>query len=143
MTAAAHYAAVKARLVSGAISVEGVARTDSQGRYVLGRYVILTGGAAEELFGDRQGKRHVADDNAEYDYHLRHVATSVEDVLDLIDATNELLTDWVPTISGRRCSAMIYPPSQNPDIQVETSVRPPLFYADTEWTLRSTFTSGS
>jgi hypothetical protein len=140
----AHYDAVKARLEEH-IALDGkvfdTARVDADGAYVRANYLILFGGAPAEFGGDRQARRQVADDNAVFDYMLRAVGISAEAVRLLLEAAAVQFTAWIPEIPGRRCSAMHYP-AQTPAMRTETSVKPPLLYADAEWVLRSNFVNG-
>ncbi len=140
----AHYDAMHDRLEarpSLANKVDDTARLNANGEYIRTNYIILFGGAPAETGGDRQARSQIRNDNAVFDYRLRHVGISPEAVRRLIDESNAQLFEWTPIIPGRRCVRMHYPPRQKPEVQVETSVKPPLFYADTEWVLRSFFTN--
>lgn len=140
-----HYGAVQARLelrLPGKVSDS--ARLNTDGTYRRENYVILLGGAPAETGGDRQAHSQILNDNAVFDYKMRVVGTSPGVVRDMLDAVNAQMFEWTPLIPGRVCSRMHYPPRQRPEVQVETSVKPPLFFADVEWVLRSNFTaSGS
>jgi hypothetical protein len=141
----AHFSAVKERLeehVALAGKVHDTALLNPDGSYTRTNYVILFGGAPGELGGDRLARTQVVEDNAVFDYMLRAVGVSADVPRNLIDAISAQLTGWKPVVVGRRCSPMHYPPGQRPEVRVETSVKPPLFYADVEWTLRSHFVNG-
>lgn len=142
----AHFDAVKDRLEEH-VALDGKvfdsARVNADGTYIRTNYVILFGGAPVEFGGDRQARRQIRNDNAIFDYTLRAVGISADIPRKLIDAIADQLTEWIPQIPGRRCSPMHYPPAQSPQVRLETSVKPPLYYADVEWTLRSLFTNGS
>lgn len=137
-----HYDAVQARL-EGRFpgKVFDTVRLNPDGEYVRDNYLILFGGAPVETGGDRQARTQVLNDNAVFDYTVRVVATSVHNILGMLDAVTTQLFEWTPDIPGRVCKRLHYPPRQKPEVQVENSVKPPLFYVDTEWVLRSFFTN--
>lgn len=137
-----HYEAMHDRLESHealAGKVDDTLRYDEDGKYRRENYIVLLGGAPVAMGGERQARKLTANDNAVFDWALRHVGISPDAVRLLMEASAAQLAGWVPTIVGRRCSAMHYPPNQNPEIRPENSVKPPLFYADVEWVLRSHF----
>lgn len=140
-----HYEAVEDRLLERLPGkVSDTARLNADGTYRRENYVILLGGSPAETGGDRQARKQVLNDNAVFDYKMRVVGTSPGVVRDMLDAVNEQMFEWTPQIPGRRCARMHYPPRQKPEVQTENSVKPPLFFADVEWVLRSNFTaSGS
>lgn len=139
---AAHRDAVQARLEARFPGkVFDTARLDPDGEFVRDNYLILFAGSPVETGGDRQVYAQVVDDNAVFDYTVRVVATSASVALDMLDAVHIELLGWTPTIPGRRCQRLHYP-RQNPRVQTENSVKPPLFWVDTEWVLRSNFVAG-
>lgn len=140
----AHYDAVKARLeehVALSGKVHDAVRVNDAGEFVRAAYVVLTAGMPE-TGGDRHARSQTHQDNAVFDFKLRAVGTSVNAVMGLLDAVSSQWLGWVPTVAGRRCFAMRYP-RQEAAVLPELSVRPPLFYADVEYTLRSHFLTRS
>lgn len=120
--------------------VEDTVKTDSNGDYVRDNYLILFGGRPSELGGDRQAFRQVADDNAVYDITVRAVAVDADTCRRLLrDASFELVA-WKPTVPGRDCTIRF---TGGSDPRPDHAARPPLFYADDEYELRSLFTSRS
>jgi len=137
-----HYDAMLARLEERFPGkVFDTARVNTNGEYVRENYVILSGGSPAETGSARHGRTQILNDDAVFDYTVRVVGTSSNTVLDMLDAVNGQLSQWTPTIPGRNCNRLHYPPRQRPEIRTENSVKPPLFYADTEWVLRSFFTN--
>ena len=139
----AHYDVVKARLeehVALAGKVFDVVRVEN-GEFVRAAYVVLTIGMPE-TGGDRQARSQQHDDNAVFDLKVRAVGTSPSAVMGLLNAVSAQWLGWVPTVAGRRCYALRYP-RQTVDIESDASVRPPMFYADVEYTFRSHFVSRS
>lgn len=140
----AHYDVVRARLeehVALKAKVHDAVRVSESGEFVRAAYVVLTAGMPE-TGGDRQARAQIHHDNAVFDFKVRAVGTSVNAVMGLLDAVSAQWLGWVPAVAGRRCSAMRYP-RQDVEVLPELTVRPPLFYADVEYTLRSHFLTRS
>lgn len=132
----AHYGAVRARLetvFSG--RVFDSARVNPDGSFVRDNYVVLFGGSPAELGGDRYRRSQVADDNAIYDYTVRLVGVSPSVVRSMVADVRGLLVGWVPRITGRSCRPVKR--SGGDDVRPEQDVKPPLFFADEEFELRS------
>ena len=139
---AEHYAAVEARLTSDprlAGKVFDVVRRNDNGDFIRANYLVLTIGLAE-TGGDRQAMAQVHEDNAVFDLKVRAVGISADAVMLLLNAVSSRWLGWVPDIAGRRCSSIRYP-QQSVEILADTTVQPPLYYADVEYTLRSHFTA--
>lgn len=131
-----HYEIPKARLESGKLSgkVFDVVRRNDAGEFVRDNYLVYTMGKLET-----GASRHpqAADDNAVFVYRLRAVGTTADAVLRVLAEVDARWLGWVPQVPGRKCSSMRFPKQQDVEVQADTSVRPPLFYADVEYTLRS------
>lgn len=141
---AEHLDAVTARLemhAGLAGKVFEVVRQNPDGEYVRANYVVVTAGMPV-TGGDRQARTQTHRDNAVFDFKVRAVGVSPSAVLGLLDAVSQQWLGWVPSVVGRECSAMRYP-RQSVTVEADTSVRPPLFFADVEYTLRSHFVNGS
>lgn len=117
--------------------VDDTARVDSEGDYLRENYLILTG-AATSLVGDRQGRGQTPDDNAVWDFTVRAVGIDPGICRDMLKRARGLV-GWVPDVDGRRCFAVRHTGSTKPS--PDTSVRPPLFYADNDFSFRSHFTN--
>lgn len=135
-----HYNAVKDRLEDASALSDKVfdsARLNADGTFVRANYIILFGGSPAELGGDRQFRQQVADDNAVFDFTLRGVGTSATAARSMLMAAATQLVGWVPQISGRYCRPVRFTGGDDP--RPDMSVKPPLFFADDEYELRSFF----
>jgi hypothetical protein len=136
-----HYLAVFGRLEEDdALDGRGYesARVDANGALIRETYWILWGGSPAELGGDRLFKSQETDDNAVFDFTVRSVSTTVEGVFLESQKVQEQLVGWVPEIAGRRCRKVRLTGSDK--VKADPSVKPPLFYVDDEFELRSYFT---
>lgn len=141
---AEHLDAVTARLemhVGLAGRVFEVVRQNPDGEFVRDNYLVVTAGMPV-TGGDRQARSQVHRDNAIFVFKVRAVGVTSDVVLRMLDAVSQQWLGWVPSVVGRECSSMRYP-DQNVTVEADTSVRPPLFFADVEYTLRSHFVNGS
>lgn len=118
--------------------VEDTVKLTTAGEYVRDNYIILLGGTPDEVGGDRQAFRQVADDNATYLLTVQVVGISPAAVRAMLTAAMDELAGWKPKVTGRDCSLRFDSASgPEPDL----SVKPPLFFANANYTLRSLFTS--
>jgi hypothetical protein len=140
-----HYLAVKTRLEEEqALDGRGYesARVNEDGSLVRDTYWILYGGSPTELGGDRLYKSQEIDDNAVFDFTVRSAAPTVAGVFAESQKVQDQLVGFVPQIPGRRCRKVRLTGSDK--VRADNSVKPPLFYVDDEFELRSFFTgSGS
>lgn len=83
-------------------------------------------------------KDQVVDDNAVFDYTVRAVGTSATAVRTLQRAVAVQLVAWTPEIPGRRCRPVKFTGGDD-EPRPDGSVKPPLFFADDEYELRSFF----
>jgi hypothetical protein len=140
-----HYLAVRDRLEEDpALDGRGYdsARVNEDGSLVRDTYWILYGGSPSELGGDRLYKSQEIDDNAVFDFTVRSAAPTAAGVFAESQKVQDQLVGFVPVIIGRRCRKVRLTGSDK--IRADNSVKPPLFYLDDEFELRSFFTgSGS
>jgi hypothetical protein len=138
----AHYLAVFDRLEEDA-ALDGrgyeSARVNVDGTLVRDTYWILWGGSPSDLGGDRLFKSQEIDDNAVFDFTVRSVSPTVEGVFAESQKVQDQLVGWVPDIAGRRCRKVRL--SGSDKVKADNSVKPPLFYVDDEFELRSYFTT--
>lgn len=113
-------------------------RLDGEGRLIRDIYWILFGGGPAEIGGDRLVLSQVVDDNAVFDFTVRSVGTSVDSAMAESKKVQDQLIGWTPTIAGRRCRPVKF--SGADKVRPDNSVKPPLFYVDDEFELRSFFT---
>jgi hypothetical protein len=136
----AHYDAVFAQ-IDDEDSLHGkgheTVRTDADGRLVRDIYWILFGGSPSELGGDRLTRSQVVDDNAVFDFTVRSVGTSTAAATAESEKVQAQLIGWTPQIDGRRCRPVKF--SGADKVRPDNSVKPPLFYVDDEFELRSFF----
>lgn len=115
------------------------AKVNSDGSLKRETYWILWGGSPAELGGDRLYKSQEIDDNAVFDFTVRSVSTTVAGVFAESQFVQQQLVGWVPDIAGRRCRKVRL--SGSDKVRADDSVKPPLFYIDDEFELRSYFTA--
>lgn len=135
----AHFKAVKDRLLSdSALAAKGVHDTallDTAGDPVHGTYVILYGGTPDSLNDYRLTSPQQADSDAEYTFTIRAVSVTGDGVRAVGQKVVAQLVGYRPTIAGRTCSPMTLEYSSG--VIADTSVTPPLFYADIDVLLKS------
>jgi hypothetical protein len=135
---AGHIAAVKARLTDGtalAGKLYDSARLDSNGVLIRDTYAILYGGTPDVLDDGRQSSPQAAMSDAEFVYTFRSVSPTVDGCRAVQQIALTRLTGFVAALSGRTCSPIVLTSSGDP--RPDMSVNPPIFYADDEYTLRS------
>ncbi len=137
MTAAAHYDAIKAQLEVDLALADNVRDTvyDGAGEVVRGSYVVLFGGAPDTLDDNRATKIQDADSTATYVYTARSVSTTPGGVRSVVAKAIAQLVAFTPTVSGRRCDPVRL--THSTEVQVDDSVKPPLYFEDDEFTLVS------
>ncbi len=136
-----HYDAVKSRLedlpaLQG--KVFDSTRRDSSGALVRTNYIVLFGGSPAELGGDRAFRSQVVDDNAVFDFTVRGVGVTATSAREMLAAASRQLVSWTPSIPGRYCRPVRFTGGDDYP-RPDESVKPPLFYADDEYELRSFF----
>lgn len=133
-----HYAAVKARLEASPVlagKVHNTIATDAAGVPIRTSYVILFGGSPDVLDDDRLTSEQSTDSDAEYLYTVRAVGANADAALATADVVKGQLIGFAPTISGRSCPAMWL--DDGSDVEPDVSIKPPLFYIDLEFGLKS------
>lgn len=136
-----HYLAVFNRIETDpALDNRGYesARVNADGTLVRDTYWILFGGGPAELGGDRLYLSQEIDDNAVFDFTVRSVSTTTAGVFATSQKVQDKLVGWAPDIAGRLCRKMRLTGSDS--VKADNSVKPPLFYVDDEFELRSYFT---
>lgn len=136
-----HYLAVKTRIEEDP-DLDGkgyeTARVNQDGILVRGVYWMLYGGGPAELGGDRLYRSQEVHDNAVFDFTVRSVAPDAAGVFAVSQRVSDQLVGWVPQIPGRRCRPVRH--TGGDKVRADNSVKPPLYYMDDEYELRSTFT---
>jgi len=134
----AHFSAFKARLEGdSALSGKGYdsARRNTDGILIRDTYWIPFGGAPENLDDDRFTKPQDADSNAEYVYTVRAVSPTPDGCRAVVDKVTAQLAGAVLAVTGRELDPLRLTASDDP--RPDDSVKPPIYFADTEWTLVS------
>lgn len=129
------YAAVKAQLVDDDALVVRDTVYQADATIFLGTYVVLFGGGPDDLDDQRFTKAQDVDSDATYVYTTRCVSTTAAGVRSTLKHVTTQLVGFIPTISGRTCNPIRLTHSDN--VEVDPSVKPPLFYCDAEFTLVS------
>lgn len=133
----AHFNAVKARLeahpqLSG--KVYDSARVGTSG-LIRDNYVILFGNGPDVLDDDRLAATQQADSDAEFLYPIRAIGTTTTAVRLLSEAVAAQLIGRTLTIPNRVASPIELDDSG--PLEIDDSVSPPLFYADSDYILRT------
>jgi len=131
----AEYAAVSARLQADTALLVRDTVYAASGDVFQGSYLVLFGGAPDELDDQRSSRQQDVSSRAVYVYTTRCVSQTPDGVRSVIDKAMTQLIGFTPTISGRKCWAITM--THSTDVQPDTSVKPILFYADLEFTLVS------
>jgi hypothetical protein len=129
------YAAVEARLEADTALVVRDTVYDSAGELFRGTYVVLFGGAPDILDDNRLAKAQDPDSAAVYMYTVRCVSTTPAGVRSALKHVTTQLVGFIPTITNRTCDPIRM--THTTDVEPDTSVKPPLFYSDAEFTLAS------
>lgn len=138
MSVSEHFDAVKAQIETDeALEGKGydTARRDIEGKLVRDTYWILFGGAPEALDDDRFTKPQDAASTAEYVYTVRAVSVTAAGCRATINKIIAKLAGAALAVSGRSLDKLRLTGSEDP--KPDYSVRPPLFFADLEFTLVS------
>lgn len=134
----AEYAAVKSRLEADPDLDERVfdaARADGDG-LIRDQYVILFGGAPDELNAQRLTAASNVSSDATYTYTTRSVGVSAAACLAVAAKVTTQLAGYVVAITGRNC-APIRPGDGDGSARPDNTVRPPMFFLDQDWILVS------
>lgn len=133
-----HYNAMRARLEASAVLAgrvhSAMAFTDD-GEPIRTAYVILYGGGPDDLGDDRFTAPQTADSTAEYVYPVRSVGPTADSALATATVVFAQLVGAKLTLTGRKLDALRHTYSR--PVDVDDSVKPPLFYCDDEYTLVS------
>lgn len=132
--------AFRARLVARFPNkVDDTVRFTADGKYNRDNYLILTGQRRVES-AERQGRSQPG--NHIWFFKVRAVGVSAEAVRGMLRDASLELVGWVPQVAGRTCYAVRWTDGTAPE--ADHAVKPPLFFADDEYELRSHFSnSGS
>lgn len=133
-----HYAAVKARLEAAAVltgRVHSAMAFAADGKPIRTAYVILYGGGPDDLDDDRFTAAQSVDSTAEYVYPVRAVGPTADSALATASVAFAQLVGAKLTVTGRRLDAIRHTFSR--PVEMDDSVKPPLFYCDDEYTLVS------
>lgn len=86
--------------------------------------------------GSHQAERFIGPDmTVNYQYLTHSVGETPEQAQLLAEHVAAQFLNWVPAVSGYRCSRLRHPTS--PPTQLDRDVDPPLFYCIDEWDLTS------
>lgn len=132
------FAAVKARLEDApqlTTKVFETARVDSSNGLIRDTYLILFGGGPESINDYRLAKNQDPDSDAEYEFDLRAVSTTAAGARALWRIAHRQLVGHILTVDGRRCDPLRFEDSE--PVQPDNSVKPPLFYIDSTYSLTS------
>lgn len=131
----AEYAAVLAQLEDDENLTVRDTVYKADGTLFTGTYAVLFGGVPDDLDDDRFTKSQDTDSAATYVYTVRGVAPTADGARAVLKHVTTQLVGFVATISGRTCDPIRL--THADDVEPDTSVKPPLFYADLELTLVS------
>jgi hypothetical protein len=134
-----HYAAFKARLLEdAALATAGVNDTalvdSTTGLPIRGTYTILFGGAPDVLDDGRLSALQFADSDAEYVYTVRSVSTTADGVRSTQTKVGAQMIGHRLIVAGRSCRIE---QTHATDVDWDKSVKPPLLFADQEYTVYS------
>lgn len=101
------------------------------GAYVRDNYLIVSG-RRSYVAAERQGRSQAG--SFIWDLTVRAVGISPDVVRGMLRETASELVGWIPEVEGRRCFAIRW--ENGTDVQIETAVTPPLFYADEDYSVR-------
>lgn len=133
-----HYAAVKAQIeTDSALAGKGYdsARRDTAGALIRDTYWILFGGGPDDLDDNRFMKTQDVDSAAEYVYTARAVSVTADGCRAVTDKIIAATVGKTLTVTGRTLDPLRLTSSD--PVDADESVKPPLYYADTELTLVS------
>lgn len=130
-----HYEALRARLeTDAALAGKGSdsIKLNDRGELIRETYWVLSGG--ETSYPIERMTATQASGDLESVFNWRLISPSANAVRIGIDKASQLLRGWVPVIAGRSCAAATVDVFE---VEPDLSVRPPIFFADVEITLRS------
>lgn len=135
----AHFDAIVARLrdrpsLSARVH-DSAAPLNADGELVRGAYVVVYGGSPDSLASNRAFSPQSSTSEAEYVYTIRCVDTNPAGVRAVQRQVADQLIGFRPVIAGRICRPVWL--SAGDDVEPDNDVKPPLFYADDEYTLAS------
>lgn len=133
-----HRAAVKARIEAASVltgKVHDAVLVDASGALVRTSYAILFGGGPEERDDDRLASLQSVGSDALYEYRVRSVGASVDAALAVAGVVETQLDRFEPVVPGRSCNPMWLDDAS--EVEADDSVKPPLFYMDQWFRLKS------
>jgi len=136
MTAALHFAAVKARVVSSlpvAVTVEDTFLLNTDGTLKRGQYVILEGGPPDVLDDERLSAPQSPDSDAEYLYDAKAVSVTADGCRQVVQKVLDGVIGFRPVIEGRNCNPIELDDSDK--VRLDHTVK--LFYCDMTLLLKS------
>lgn len=132
------FALVKARLESAPILAGRVRDTalTPTGEVFHGNYLLLFMAAnPDELVTERLGRSSQPGDDADWVFTVRAVAVDAAGVRLLAQAAFSQLVGWVPTLSGRKFSAVSHEGAVL--VREDPTLKPSLFFAEDDYSVRS------
>ena len=108
---------------------------NADGSLSYGPYFILLGGGPDVLDDDRLSAPQSPTSDAEFTYTVRYVASSPTNVRSGMGKVYPQLIGHRLIVSGRLCTAIAL--ERSTDIRADTTVSPPLYYADVEVSFKS------
>lgn len=133
-----HFLAVMSWLKADTVLAGRVHNTlvvDTSGLPVRDTYVVLFGGPPDELDDDRLSSPQTMRSDAEYEYTARSVSVTADGALAVAERVASRLVGFQPLVAARSCEPMRLVRSF--PVEVDSSVRPPLFFCDQDFLLRS------
>jgi len=133
-----HYSAVKDRLEADTALLNKVfpsVRLDSTGDLIRESYLILYPTSPEELDDYRFTKEQDINSTATFIYDLKAVSSTAEGAGEVADHAITQLVGARLTVAGRKLDQIRMTGASR--VEPDTSVKPPLFYCDLEFTLIS------
>jgi hypothetical protein len=135
---AEHYDPVHARLADTAPiagNLHDSALVGHDGKLVRATYWVLFGGTPDELGDGRLAQPQTPNADAVFVYTVRSVSTTAAGCRAAQGAAFARLVGFAPHVEGRSCASLALTRADAPRPDYE--VAPPLYYADDEYTLRS------
>jgi len=136
MTAALHFASVKAQLIASlpvAATVEDTFLVNTDGTLKRGQYVILEGGPPNVLNDWRLSAPQSPDSDAEYMYDVKAVSATADGCRQVVQKVLDGVVGFRPIIDGRNCQPIELDDSDK--VRLDHTVK--LFYCDMTLLLKS------
>lgn len=138
MNRQAHFAALIARAKQrpNLIVHDGEAPLNADGTPFRASYVVLHDLGADDVGDARYTKAQTADSARTMRVVARCVGEDENAVRGVMDALSAQFIHWAPTVQGRHCWALVL--DNESEIQNDDTVKPPLKFADLDFTYRTT-----